>query len=111
MSEQTAFSTADRDKSESRTADEATNDRFARRSSTDDAQIDILQSETIDQWVTDREDANESYGYFHLYVAAQSDLTGVQRASAGRRGSNTHRRRWGALSSVWHWWDSRFERP
>ncbi|MFC4989143.1 hypothetical protein [Saliphagus infecundisoli] len=80
MSEQTTFSTANRDESDSRTADEATSDRSAHRSSTDDAQIDILHSETIDQWVTEREDANEPYGYFHLYVAAQSDLSGVQRA-------------------------------
>ncbi|WP_114578487.1 hypothetical protein [Saliphagus sp. LR7] len=81
MSEQTTFSTGDRDESDSRTADEATTDRSARRSSTpEDAQIDILHSETIDQWVTEREDANESYGYFHLYVAAESDLSGVQRA-------------------------------
>ncbi|WP_114579613.1 hypothetical protein [Saliphagus sp. LR7] len=80
MSGQTTFSTADRDESDSRTADEATSDRSAHRSSIDDAQIDILHSETIDQWVTEREDANEPYGYFHLYVAAQSDLSGVQRA-------------------------------
>ena len=33
----------------------------------------------VESWVNEREDRMENYGYFHLYVVAKSDLTGVER--------------------------------
>lgn len=34
---------------------------------------------SVKSWVNKRENQNENYGYFHLYVVAKSDLTGVER--------------------------------
>ena len=34
---------------------------------------------SVESWVSERENQNENYGYFHLYVVAKSDLTGVER--------------------------------
>lgn len=34
---------------------------------------------SVESWVGERENQNENYGYFHLYVVAKSDLSGVER--------------------------------
>jgi hypothetical protein len=41
--------------------------------------ITKLTDPAVESWVTEREDREEDYGYFHLFVVAKSDLNGVER--------------------------------
>jgi hypothetical protein len=41
--------------------------------------ITKLGNPAVESWVAERKDREEDYGYFHLFVIAKSDLSGVER--------------------------------
>jgi hypothetical protein len=41
--------------------------------------ISKLTDSAVESWIAEREDREENYGYFYLFMVAKSDLTGVER--------------------------------
>ena len=84
MTEQSNFSQLTDTRVEHGTDEEATLDDSTPGSS-DSASADSHSTLTehvdpsVESWVSERENQRENYGYFHLYVVATSDLTGVER--------------------------------
>ena len=83
MSEQSNFSQLTDERVESDTNEAPTDDSTPESSDSASAGTRSTFSEhvdpTVESWVGERENQNENYGYFHLYVVAKSDLTGVER--------------------------------
>lgn len=43
------------------------------------SKVDRLQDSDVDDWIAKQETQGESYGYFHLFIVAESSLTGIDR--------------------------------
>jgi hypothetical protein len=47
--------------------------------SSSNSDITKLGNPAVESWVAEREEQKEDYGYFHLFVIAESDLAGIER--------------------------------
>ena len=83
MTEQSDFSQLTDEGVENDTDETSTDDSTSGSSDSTSAESRSTFTEhvdpTVESWVGERENQNENYGYFHLYVVAKSDLSGVER--------------------------------
>jgi hypothetical protein len=85
MTEQTDFTHLTRDSTENDTSDnddpegDASTTPGGADSGGSNSEVDTLVDPAVESWIAEREDREEDYGYFHLFVVAKSDLTGVER--------------------------------
>jgi hypothetical protein len=43
------------------------------------SEVNKLRDSAVDDWVAEQQAQDENYGYFHLFVVAESSLTGIER--------------------------------